>query len=354
MSVLFSPFALRSVTFKNRVFMSPMCQYSAIDGAPQDWHLVHLTTRALGGAAMIMTEATAVCPQGRISAWDTGIWNDAQVASWSPIVASIKRHGAVAAIQLAHAGRKASISPPWLGGKCVPVAEGGWEVSAPSAIAFSDQSPLPRAMTDQQLDELIGYFEQGARRSLQAGFEVIELHMAHGYLLHEFLSPLSNHRTDAWGGDLQGRMRLPLRVVEAVRKVLPDEVPLMVRISSTDWVQGGWDLSSSIELAVRMKALGVDLIDCSSAGLVTHAKVPIGPGYQTPFASEIRQRASIATGAVGMITSPVQAEHIVSTGQADAVFLGRQLLRDPYFPLRAARELGAQVSWPDQYERARW
>jgi 2,4-dienoyl-CoA reductase-like NADH-dependent reductase (Old Yellow Enzyme family) len=353
MSRLFSPLTLRSLTFKNRIFVSPMCQYSCRDGVPTDWHLVHLGSRAVGGAAMVMAEATAVCPEGRISPWDTGLWSDRHMAAFKPVASFIKAQGCIAGVQLAHAGRKASTDAPWRGGRVLPASEGGWQPLAPSAIAFSEGSPVPREMTPAQIDETADQFEDAAARALEAGFEVLELHMAHGYLLHEFLSPLSNRRTDGYGGPLENRMRLPLRVAEKVRRRWPESLPLFVRISCTDWVEGGWDLEQSIALCLRLKQIGVDLIDCSSAALVPQARVPAGPGFQVPFAESIRRRARIATGAVGLITDPAQAEQIIANGQADAVMLGRQLLRDPYWPLHAARVLGAEIEWPVQYERAR-
>jgi 2,4-dienoyl-CoA reductase-like NADH-dependent reductase (Old Yellow Enzyme family) len=351
MSKLFSTYKLRDVEFRNRVFVSPMCQYSSRDGLPNDWHLVHLGSRATGGAALVTVEATAVSPEGRISPGDTGIWADAHTLAFKPIAAFIKSQGAVPAIQLAHAGRKASTDVPWRGGKPLGEAEGGWQTLAPSAVAF-DGYAVPREMTRRDIELVLKQFEDAARRSLEAGFEVVEIHMAHGYLLHEFLSPLSNQRTDEYGGDLEGRARFPLKVAETVRRVWPAGLPLFVRISATDWAGGGWDLSQSIQFARRLKELGVDLIDCSSGGLVPGVKIPVGPGYQTPFAGAIRREANIATGAVGMISEPEQAERIVSGEEADVVFLARAMLRDPYWPLHAAKTLGIDVPWPVQYGRA--
>lgn len=351
MSKLFSPLRLRGLEFKNRIFVSPMCQYSATDGLADDWHLVHLGSRAVGGAALVMTEAVAVSPEGRISPWDLGLWNEAQAEALARIARFIKAQGAVPAVQLAHAGRKAACEAPWRGGG--PVAEGGWEPLAPSALPFSERHPRPQAMSEAQIEQLVTDFAKAAERALAAGFEVVELHMAHGYLLHEFLSPLSNRREDAYGGDLENRARLPLAVARAVRELWPETLPVFVRISATDWVEGGWDLEQSVQLAHWLKALGVDLIDCSSGGLVPDARIPAGPGYQTPFATRIREATGLATGAVGLITEPEQAEQIVATGLADAVFLARVLLRDPYWPLHAARRLGAEIAWPPQYERAR-
>lgn len=353
MAQLFSPLRLREVTFRNRVFVSPMCQYSAVDGLANDWHLVHLGSRAVGGAGLVMAEASAVAPEGRITPACLGIWSDAHTRAFAPIVGFIKASGAVAGIQLAHAGRKASTDLPWKGGKPLTEGQGGWQTVAPSAIPFAPDYPLPRALTAGEIDRVVALFVDAARRALAAGFEVVELHMAHGYLLHEFLSPLSNQRTDEYGGSLDNRLRLPLRVARAVREVWPPERPLFVRISASDWMPNGWDLPQSIELARRLKDAGIDLIDCSSGGLVPDAKMPAGPGFQTPFATAIRREAGIATGAVGFITNAVQAEQIVATGLADAVLLARELLRDPYWPLHAAHALGAPAPWPNQYLRAK-
>jgi 2,4-dienoyl-CoA reductase-like NADH-dependent reductase (Old Yellow Enzyme family) len=353
MSMLFSPLRLRDVTFKNRVFVSPMCQYSSEDGLPTDWHLVHLGSRAVGGAALVMVEATAVSPEGRISPWDSGMWSDVHAAVFQRLVRFVKEQGSVPAIQLAHAGRKASTDRPWHGGKGVRPEDGGWQPIAPTAEAFAEGYPVPREMTKADVDAVVAQFRDAARRSLDAGFEVVEIHMAHGYLLHEFLSPLTNRRTDDYGSSLANRMRLPLRVARAVREVWPDRLPLFARLSCIDWVEGGWDLPQSIELSRRLKEAGVDLIDCSSGGIVPYAKIELGPGYQVPFAEAIRREAGLATGAVGMITEPRQAEQIVLTGQADAVLLARALLRDPYWPLHAAQELGTDLEWAVQYARAK-
>ncbi|MEJ2039405.1 MAG: NADH:flavin oxidoreductase/NADH oxidase [Desulfosarcinaceae bacterium] len=353
MSQLFTPLVLRSVAFKNRIFVSPMCQYSSKDGMPTDWHLVHLGSRAVGGAALVIVEATAVCPEGRISPWDSGMWSDEQAGAFKPITQFVSRNHCVPGIQLAHAGRKASTDVPWRGGEILARAQGGWQPVGPSPIAFSEASAVPREMTRGDIEEVIDQFAAAAGRCLEAGFKVLELHMAHGYLLHEFLSPLSNHRTDEYGGMLTNRMRLPLQVAAAVREAWPADLPLFARLSCTDWVEAGWDLTQSIELARRLKETGVDLIDCSSAALVPDAKIPVGPGYQAPFADAIRKQADIATGSVGLITHAVQAEQIVGTGQADAVLLAREMLRDPYWPLHAARILGQDVPWPHQYARAK-
>lgn len=353
MSPLFSPLTLRAITFRNRIFVSPMCQYSSQDGMPTDWHLVHLGSRAVGGAGLVMVEATAVTPEGRISPADSGIWSEAHAQAFRRITAFIAVQGAVPAIQLAHAGRKASTATPWEGDHLVPPEGGGWQPMAPSAIPFSPQSPQPRAMTRQDIAQTVDAFCQATRRSLDAGFQVVELHMAHGYLLHEFLSPLSNHRTDDFGGSLENRMRLPLEVAAAVRGAWPDKYPLFVRISATDWKEGGWDLDQSVVLCKKLKDLGVDLIDCSSGGLASDARVAVAPGYQVPFAHRIKQVVGIATGAVGLVTRPKQAEEILAAGKADVVLLGREMLRNPYWPLHAARVLGVEVPWPQQYARAK-
>ncbi len=353
MSALFSSFRLRSQTFRNRIFVSPMCQYSSIDGFPTAWHLVHLGSRAVGGAALVMMEATAVSPEGRISPGDQGLWSDDHGEALRPIVYFIKSQGAAAGIQIAHAGRKASTDAPWRGGRPLAPPEGGWSVIAPSSIPFASGHPRPEACRDADLRRVVADFAQAARRAHEAGFDVLELHMAHGYLLHEFLSPLANRREDRYGGRLENRLRLPLEVTEAVRKVWPDDKPLFVRISASDWVDGGWDIEQSLVLAGELKARGVDLIDCSSGGMVADAQIPAGPGYQTPFATRIRTEAGIAVGAVGVITEPLQAEQIVRTNLADCVFLGRELLRDPYWPLHAAHALHSDGEWPAQYERAR-
>jgi len=329
-----------------------MCQYSSVDGLPTDWHLVHLGSRAAGGAGAVIVEATAVSPEGRISPSDSGIWSDVHAEEFVRITRFIKDQGSVPGIQIAHAGRKASTAAPWNGGKKVDIVDGGWEVVAPSAIAFDDDYPMPREMDAADIEKVIDDFVSAAKRSVNAGFEVIELHAAHGYLLHEFLSPLSNRRTDEYGGDLAGRMKLPLAVAEAVREAVPEHIPIFVRISATDWAEGGWDLEQSIEFSKKLKAIGIDLIDCSSGGLVSNAKIPVEPNYQVPFAEAIRREAKIATAAVGMITEPQQAEAILKAGQADAIMVARQFLREPYMAFRAAQELGASVDVPRQYGRA--
>ena len=349
---LFSPWRVREIELKNRIVVSPMCEYSAKDGHPQPWHLVHLGSRAIGGAGIVFTEASAVEERGRISAVDTGIYEDAHVESWRPIVAFIREHGAVAGIQLAHAGRKASTAAPWTGGKPVAIGDGGWEPVGPSAVAFDAGYNVPRALSVSEIDGIVAAFRRSAERALATGFEVIEIHAAHGYLLHQFLSPLCNLRTDEYGGAFENRIRATLRVVKAVREVWPARLPLFVRVSATDWKEGGWDLGQTIALAKELKPLGVDLIDASSGGAVPGVRIPLGPGYQTAFAEAIRKEVGIATGAVGMITEPIQAETILATEQADLVFLARELLRDPYWPRRAAKALDVKIKAPVQYERA--
>ena len=353
MSQLFTALNIGNVTFRNRVFVSPMCQYSSHEGMPTDWHLVHLGSRAVGGAGMVMVEATAVSPEGRITLGDSGIWSDAHADAFQRITRFISEQGAVPAIQLAHAGRKASTDLPWSGGTPVAVEAGGWTTLAPSAVSFADDYPLPRELSVEELDRVVAAFVAAARRASDAGFQCIELHMAHGYLLHEFLSPLANQRGDEYGGSLENRIRLPLRVATEVREVWPSTLPLLVRISATDWVEGGWDVDQSVELCRQLKEVGVDMIDCSSGGMVANATIPAGPGFQTPFAERIRHEAGIATAAVGLITAAEQAEHILRNGQADAVFLARELLRDPYWPLHAAHILDVEIEWPESYIRAK-
>jgi 2,4-dienoyl-CoA reductase-like NADH-dependent reductase (Old Yellow Enzyme family) len=353
MTHLFDPLAIRDITFANRVFVSPMCQYSSTGGYANDWHFVHLGSRAVGGAGLVLTEATAVLPEGRISPHDLGIWMDDHIEPLARVVRFIHEQGSVAGMQLAHAGRKASTYRPWSGHGTVPESKGGWDnVVAPSALPFADYYPMPQVLSIDGIKNIVSAFAAAARRACEAGFGVIEIHAAHGYLIHEFLSPYSNLRTDAYGGSFENRTRILRETVAAVRDSWPERSPLFVRISATDWIDGGWDIQQSVELARQLKELGADLIDCSSGGNVLHAKIPVGPGYQTQFAEQIRREANIPTGAVGMITSPTQAEHVIVTGQADAVIIARELLRDPYWPLRAARELGQPISWPVQYLRA--
>jgi 2,4-dienoyl-CoA reductase-like NADH-dependent reductase (Old Yellow Enzyme family) len=350
---LLAPLTLRSLGLRNRIAVSPMCQYSAEGGRANDWHLVHLGARAAGGAGLVLFEATAVEARGRISPADLGLWEDGQIEPLARIVRFVEGQGAAAGLQLAHAGRKASTAAPWDGGGPVPPAAGGWPAVAPSPLPFADGYPAPEALDELALRALVAAFAAAARRARAAGFRTVEIHAAHGYLLHQFLSPLTNRRSDAWGGSFENRTRLVRDVVSAVRAAWPEELPLLVRISATDWVPGGWDVDQSVELCRALRGLGVDLVDVSSGGLVPTAKVPVGPGYQTGFAERIRREAGLATGAVGLITSPEQADHVIRTGQADLVLLARELLRDPHFPLRAARALGHEGSWPRQYARAR-
>ncbi|MCW7540851.1 NADH:flavin oxidoreductase/NADH oxidase [Aquabacterium sp. A7-Y] len=346
---LLSPWTSRGVTLRNRIGVAPMCQYSARDGFANDWHFVHLGSRAVGGAGLVVVEATAVTPEGRITPGDLGLWRDEQVAPLARIVEFLHGQGAVAAIQLAHAGRKASSHLPWEGGAQIPVSEGGWPVLAPSAIPFHPEDAAPVVLDSAGLDAVVAAFEAAARRAVEAGFRIIEIHAAHGYLLHEFLSPLSNRRQDEYGGSLENRMRLVLRIAGALRQRLPSEMPLFVRISASDWVEGGWDIEQSVELARRLKALGVDLIDVSSGGAVPTARIPVGPGYQVPFARRIHDEAGIATAAVGLITDPQQADAIVTGGDADLVLLAREMLREPYWALKAQQSLGQDAAWPQPY-----
>lgn len=352
---LFNPWTIGDVTFRNRIFVSPMCQYSAEDGYPNDWHFVHLGSRAVGGAGLVMMEATAVTPEGRITPGDLGIWSDDHVAEFKRNADFIHAQGAAVGVQLAHAGRKASCTAPWVdGGRALSAAEGAWQTVAPSAVPFSENAPTPHALTRDEMNELIEAFVAAARRADAAGMDMIEIHGAHGYLLHEFVSPLSNQRDDDYGGSLANRCRFPLEVVRAVREVWPANKPLFYRVSASDWEEGGWDIEQTVQLAQWLKAEGVDVLDCSAGGNSPDATIPVGPGYQTEFAARVRRETGLATGAVGMITEPVQAEHVVHSGQADCVLLARELLRDPYFPLRAASELHGDHNQapPVQYERA--
>jgi 2,4-dienoyl-CoA reductase-like NADH-dependent reductase (Old Yellow Enzyme family) len=352
---LFTPLVVRAVTLRNRIAVSPMCEYSSVDGFANDWHMVHLGSRAVGGAGLVMTEATAVAADGRISPEDLGLWKDDHISMLAQIVRFIVGQGAAAGIQLAHAGRKASTYRPWGGHTgAVAVADGGWRpVWAPSAMAFSSDYPAPTALDPSGIAAVVRAFAAAARRALAAGFQVVEIHAAHGYLLHEFLSPLSNHRTDEYGGTFAGRTRLVREVVGAVREVWPPDRPLFIRLSATDWVEGGWTVEDSVALAGELASLGVDLIDCSSGGNTTSIRAPLGPGYQVPLAAAVRRGSGVPTGAVGLITEPAQADMIVRHGEADLVFLARELLRDPYWPLHAARTLGVDVGWPAQYLRAK-
>jgi len=354
MSALFSPLSLRGVTLRNRIVVSPMCEYSSEDGFANDWHLVHLGSRAVGGAALVLTEAIAVTADGRISPEDLGIWKDEHVPALERIARFVQGRGAQFGTQLAHAGRKASTKRPWSGSGAVPVEQGGWTPVAPVADAFDPTYPVPTALDEDGIARIIAAFADGAKRTLAIGGTVIEIHAAHGYLVHQFLSPLVNARTDRWGGSFENRTRLAREIVRAVRGVWPERLPLFVRVSATDWVEGGWDIEQTVELARVLRAEGVDLIDASSGGAVPvpPGTIPVGPLYQTPFAERIRRDAGIATGAVGMIAEPADAEAIVADGRADLTILARELLRDPYWPLFAARALGAEVTWPPQYQRA--
>lgn len=351
---LFEPLTLRSVTFRNRIGVSPMCQYSCIDGIVGDWHLVHLGSRSVGGAGLVMAEATAVSAEGRISPGDTGIWNDAQKEAWRKVAGFIAEHGAVPGIQLAHAGWKGSTAAPWKGGKAVSAADGGWQPIGVGGIPFTDGYPTPIAMSESDIDAACEAWHTAAVRAVEAGFQVIEIHAAHGYLFNSFLSPLTNLRTDRYGGSFENRARFLLRVTNDLRATIPAEMPLFVRLSCVDWVDGGWALEDSIRLAIQLKELGVDLVDCSSGAVSPTAKIPVGPGYQTEFAAAIRAQAKIPTAAVGMITEAHQAETILRSGQADMVFLAREMLRDPYWPGRAAKALGVKTEGllPVQYGRA--
>jgi 2,4-dienoyl-CoA reductase-like NADH-dependent reductase (Old Yellow Enzyme family) len=353
-AMLFDPLTLRSVTLRNRIGVSPMCEYSSTDGFANDWHLVHLGSRAVGGASLVMTEAMAVEARGRISPSDLGIWKDEHVEALARVTRFVRAQGAVAGTQLAHAGRKGSTAAPWDAPRAVDAESGGWRPVAPSAELFDEGYVTPEALSEAGIADVVAAFADGATRALAAGFQVVEIHAAHGYLIHEFLSPVANRRTDKWGGSFDNRVRLLLEVVESIRRVWPDSLPVLVRISSTDWLGGdGWDIGESVALAGLLRAEGVDLVDCSSGGIAPRVPIDAGPGYQTPFAARVRAEAQIATAAVGVITSAAQAEHILRTGQADLVFLARQLLRDPYWPLHAAKELGVDVPWPRQYERAK-
>lgn len=354
MALLFEPLTLRGVTLRNRIVVSPMCEYSSVDGFASDWHLVHLGSRAVGGAALVFTEAAAVEADGRISPDDLGIYRDEHVATLSRIATFIHEQGAIAGIQLAHAGRKASVARPWEGGAPLAPDEGGWRpIMAPSALPFLDHGPLPHALNLSEIRALVTSFARAAERALAAGFRVIEIHSAHGYLIHEFLSPLSNLRDDAYGGSFANRTRFLREIVSAVRTVWPERFPLFVRISASDWLEGGWSVEDSAALALDLGPLGVDVIDCSSGGISPKQSIAMGPGYQVPFAEQIRRDGRIATCAVGMITEPEQAEGILREGKADLIVIARQLLRDPYWPLHAAQALGVDVAWPNQYLRAK-
>lgn len=353
MSKLFSPLEIKSITLKNRITVSPMCQYSSEDGFANDWHLVHLGSRAVGGAGLIISEATAVSPEGRISPQDLGIWKDEHIEKLVQITSFLSHHGTVPGIQLAHAGRKASTATPWLGRGKINPENGGWQTVAPSAIAFSDTYPLPLALDQEGIDKVILDFTNAAKRALVAGFKVLEIHAAHGYLVHQFLSPLSNQRTDHYGGSFDNRVRLLLQILDSIKNVWPSDLPIFVRISATDWAEGGWDISESVKLSLQLKERGVDLIDVSTGGLVAHQKIPVGPGYQLPFASRIKKETGILTGTVGLITNAAQSETILVNGDADLILMAREILRNPYYPLQASNELHADAAWPVQYERSK-
>jgi 2,4-dienoyl-CoA reductase-like NADH-dependent reductase (Old Yellow Enzyme family) len=352
MSTLFSPLKIKNTVLKNRIVMSPMCQYSSSDGFSNDWHMVHYGTRATGGSGLIIMEASAVAPEGRITPADLGIWKDDHIVGLSRIVKYIHRHGSVAGIQLAHAGRKASCAIPTEGGKQLDLNNGGWKTVAPSAISFLDADRTPESLTKEEITRITDLFRAAAKRALTAGFKVIEIHSAHGYLLQEFLSPVSNKRTDEYGGSFENRIRLLKEVVESVHTVWPAENPLFVRISATEWTDGGWTIEESVRLATILKSMGVDLIDCSSGGNIHDAKIPVGPGFQVPLSDAVR-KTGIHTGTVGLITNAQQAETILNEGKADLILLGRELLRNPYFPLLAAKEFGEEITWPHQYLRAK-
>lgn len=350
---LFQPLQQRSIHLRNRIAVSPMCQYSSQDGFADDWHLVHLGSRAVGGAGVVLTEAAAVTPEGRISPDDLGIWKDEHIPALERITHFVRMHGAVPGIQLAHAGRKASMAVSWKGGALVPPGQGGWTPLGPSGEPFAPSFPTPRSMTEAEIQSTVDAFRSAAARALTAGFQIAEIHAAHGYLIHEFLSPLINRRSDRWGGSFENRTRFAVEVIRATREVWPEELPLWIRISAIDWADGGWDVEQSVRLARLLAPLGVDLVDVSSGGGVSQQAIQVGPGYQVPFAAQIRREAGVATGAVGMIAAPDQADAIIRAGEADLVLLAREELRDPYWPLHAAHALGAETAWPRQYERAR-
>lgn len=353
MSILFSPLKIKNIFLKNRIAVSPMCQYSSEDGFATDWHLVHLGSRAVGGAALIIQEASAVSPEGRITDRDLGIWNDAHIPMLKKITDFIHANGAIAGIQLAHAGRKGSFLPPWEGSKQVREQDGGYKAFAPSAIPVHDSDEPPVALDAGGLEKVIEDFKAATKRAISAGYKVIEIHAAHGYLFHQFLSPLSNTRNDQYGGSFENRTRLLIEVLEQIQQIWPAENPLFVRISATDWAEGGWTIEEAIKLSEVLKNKGVDLVDCSSGGLVAHQQIPLSPGYQVPFSAAIKKETGVLTGAVGLITEAAQAEEILKNGEADLIFLAREMLRDPYFPLHAAHILNDEIKWPDQYERSK-
>jgi 2,4-dienoyl-CoA reductase-like NADH-dependent reductase (Old Yellow Enzyme family) len=353
MSRLFTPLTIKSVTLKNRIVISPMCQYSAQDGFANDWHLVHLGSRAVGGAGLIIQEATAVSPEGRITPYDLGLWKDEQTEKLKTIVSFVHTQGSLIGIQLAHAGRKASHGLPWKGGKQLNLQESGWQAVAPSAISFSDGTKAPEALTDDGIKKVIDDFKKAAVRAVDVGYDVLEIHAAHGYLIHEFLSPLTNQRNDSYGGSFENRIRLLLEILKGTQEIWPEHKPLFVRISASDWADGGWNIDESVKLSKILKQQGVDVIDCSSGGAVAHQKIALGPGYQVPFAERIKKEVDIITGAVGLITSVEQAEEILVSEKADLILIARESLRNPYFPLQAAKQLNGDIVWPDQYLRAK-
>jgi 2,4-dienoyl-CoA reductase-like NADH-dependent reductase (Old Yellow Enzyme family) len=353
MALLFEPLQIRNITLKNRIVVSPMCQYSSVDGFANDWHLVHLGTRAIGGAALVFTEATAVSPEGRISPDDLGIWKDEHISFLKKIAGFIKEQGALPGIQLAHAGRKASQLSPWKGRRSLRESEGGWQTLSPSAIAFKEGEPAPKEMTKEDIQQLIKDFGGATKRAVEAGFQIFEIHGAHGYLVNEFLSSTSNHRTDEYGGSFENRTRLLLEIVDEMRSIIKNELPLFVRLSATEWINNGWNENDSVALAKILKEHGTDVIDCSSGGNSHEQKIPVAPLYQVPFSEKIRKESDILTGAVGLITTAAEAEQILEEQKADLIILARQLLREPYFPLHAAKELGVDLSWPLQYDRAK-
>ncbi len=353
MSKLFEPLTIKSVTFKNRIVVSPMCQYSSTDGFANDWHLVHLGSRAVGGAALVIQEATAVSPEGRITPEDLGLWKNEHITKLKSITSFIQAQGSLYGIQLAHAGRKASHAAPWKGGKQLALQEGGWQSFAPSAVSFVDGTVAPQALTEEGINQVIEDFKNATVRAVEVGYDVVEIHAAHGYLIHEFLSPLSNKRNDQFGGEFENRIRLLLHIVKNIREVWSHNKPLFVRISASDWAPGGWSIDESVMLAKILKQEGVDVIDCSSGGVVPHQKISLGPGYQVPFADRIKKEANVLTAAVGLITSVDQAEEILTSGNADLILMAREFLRDPYFPMHAAKHLGENMIWPVQYDRAK-
>jgi 2,4-dienoyl-CoA reductase-like NADH-dependent reductase (Old Yellow Enzyme family) len=353
MTKLFSPLEIKSVHIKNRIAISPMCQYSADDGFANDWHLVHLGSRAVGGAGLIIAEACAVVPEGRITPYDLGLWKDEHIPGLKRITTFLEKQGTVPAIQLAHAGRKASCAQPWKGGEMLGKEEGGWQTVAPSAIPFNEKYPMPIPLTIEKIHKVVESFKEAARRALEAGFKVIEIHAAHGYLIHEFFSPLSNQRTDAYGGSFENRIRLICEIVTAIQEVWPADLPLFIRISSTDWIEGGWNLDESVQLASILKEMGIDLIDCSSGGNISNVRIPIAPGYQVPFSKRIKTDTGMLTGTVGLITDAQQAETILLNEEADIILFARESLRNPYFPLNAASALNEKIDWPIQYDRAK-